>query len=147
MLINVSALPRFGVFLYVFCFYGRENEPLGPVKIGITANVAARLASVQTGQHRKLHAFAVFGTPNRDIARKMEGHFHCEFAAKRLEGEWFDYDPVVALEQMCAVWRYYFQNMPEAVEVMGIAHYEREIKVLRAWRQHYAQTSNVKAIA
>jgi hypothetical protein len=147
MSIIVENLPRAGVHIYLFCFYGRINEPMGPVKIGITSNVASRLAGVQTGQHRRLHALAVFDTPNRDIARRMEASFHREFTAGRLEGEWFDADPVTVLERMCAMWRYYFQQMPEGIEYVGIPFYEREIKVLRAWRQHYAETSNVQAIA
>lgn len=143
----VENLPRGGVFIYLFCFYGRTNEPMGPVKIGLTSNVASRLAGVQTGQHRRLHTLAAFNTPNREIARQMEASFHLEFSAGRLEGEWFNLDPITVLEKMCAMWRYYFQQMPDGIELVGIPYYEREIKVLRTWRQHYAETSNVQAIA
>jgi hypothetical protein len=147
MSLIVEKLPRAGVYIYVFCFYGRLNEPMGPVKIGITSNVVSRLAGVQTGQHQRLHALAAFNTPNREIARQMEASFHLEFASGRREGEWFDLAPITVLEKMCAMWRYYFQQMPDGIEYVGIPYYEREIRVLRAWRQHYAETSNVRAIA
>lgn len=146
MPIDVSYLPRHGVYLYLISGFGRENEPIGPVKIGISSNVATRLASVQTGCHRALQVLAVFGTPNRDIAREREAAFHQEFAVKRLEGEWFDVDPINALETVCAIWRHYFQQMPEGIESVGVPFYEREVKVLRCWRQYYAENSNVQAI-
>lgn len=147
MTVPVNLVPKIGVYLYLFCSYGREHEPLRPLKIGITSNVASRLTGVQTGCAARLHALAVFGIPNRDIAREREAAFHRDFAASRLEGEWFDVDPISALELICTHWRYYLQKLPDCIEVMGIPHYEREIKVLRAWRQYYAETSNVQAIA
>lgn len=146
MSIIVENVPKAGVHVYLFCFYGRENEPLGPVKIGITSNVASRLAGVQTGQHRKLHALAVFGTPNREIARRLESSFHEQLGSKRMEGEWFEMDPIRALETLCEMLRYYFQKMPECIDVVGIPFYEREIKVMQAWRSHYAENSNVTRI-
>lgn len=135
-----------GVYLYVICPFARENEPVGPVKIGITSNVAARLSSVQTGQHTRLRVLAAFPTPNREIARSRESNWHQHFADARLEGEWFKVDPIDALEVICMGWRHYFQNMPEFVDFVDVPFFEREVKVMRAWRQHYAENSNVVSI-
>ncbi|UFS77203.1 GIY-YIG nuclease family protein [Tardiphaga sp. 37S4] len=147
MAVNPDLLPKdSGVYLYLICGHGREHEPLSPVKIGITANVAARLASVQTGQHTRLSVLAAFTTPNRDIARTLESQWHRHFAKHRLEGEWFDVDPITALEVMCLGWRHYFQNVPEFINFVDIPFYEREAKVMRAWREYYAANSNVVSI-
>jgi hypothetical protein len=156
--IIVENLPQTGVYMYLFCTFGREYEPLRPVKIGITGNVRARLASVQTGYPKPLEALAVFNTPNRDIARKWESAFHKMFAADRLEGEWFNADPVHVLSEVCAAARGYFESgvkfstkgsstPDELAEHIGIPLFERDVKVYRAWRQHYAENSNVRAIA
>jgi hypothetical protein len=160
MSIIVENLPTdHGVYVYLFCFFGRENEPIGPVKIGITSNVAARLASVQTGAPRRLTAVAVFNVPNRDIARKWELGFHRIFTNSRLEGEWFSIDPIECLETMCSYISEHFRGMEriywkqgestaaEFIEEIGIPHYLREAKVFRCWREYYAENSNVQAIA
>jgi hypothetical protein len=147
MPIHVQYLPRTGVYLYMFCFIGRESEPFGPVKIGITSNVAARMAAVQTGQHKPLYPLAVFNTPNREIARAREVFTHKQFADRRLEGEWFDLDPVKALADVCSHWRYYLQNMPDAIEMLGISDFERDVRCYRAWREYHAENSNVQRIA
>lgn len=157
MPIIVKNLPRRGVYLYMFCPFGRDSEPLRPVKIGITDNVRTRLASVQTGSHVRLEALAVFNTPNRDIARRMEGSLHQLYAEHRLEGEWFSIDPVEALERVCAELRGYFAHCAsesgpggltadELSDAVGLPLFERDAKVYRAWRDHYARTSNVKPI-
>lgn len=145
--VNPDLLPKnFGVYLYLICAHAREHEPLAPVKIGITANVAARLASVQTGQHKRLSVIAAFTTPNREIARVLEGQWHRHFAADRLEGEWFNVDPIHALEVMCLSWRHYFQNAPQFIDFVDVPFFEREAKVMRAWREYYAENSNVVSI-
>jgi hypothetical protein len=144
--------------MYLFCAFGREYEPLRPVKIGITANVRSRLASVQTGYPKPLEALAVFNTPNRDIARKWESSFHDRYAAKRLSGEWFDLDPVYVLEDVCRSIRLYFKSAEQFAhpgslsaedlgDNIGLPHFERDVKAYRAWRQYYLENSNVQAIA
>jgi hypothetical protein len=153
----VQNLPRHGVYLYLLCTFGRESEPLRPVKIGITENVHARLASVQTGHHRRLHALGVFGTPNREIARKLERGFHEMYKSHRLEGERFDIDPIQALSDACKYFRFYYKsgerfavpgdcNADEMADGIGIPLMERDVKVFRTWREYYAEKSNVTPI-
>jgi hypothetical protein len=151
----IENLPRDGtwVYLYVLAGLGREHEPLRPVKIGITGNMPARLAAVQTGSPRRLHAAMVINIPNREIARTFESAFHSFYAGKRLQGEWFDIDPIDAMSMVCVAFKDYFERgyaenggdaLPqELCEMIGLPHWEREIKVLRAWRQYYSEKTNV----
>jgi len=154
MSLIVENMPREGVYLYIISPIGREHEPLRPVKIGITGNVAARLASIQTGSHRKLHVAMAINTPNRDIARSFESAFHAFYAEKRFEGEWFDVDPIDAMSMFCIAFKDYFirssarhggssPSVDDLSEMIGLPFWEREIKVLRAWRQYYSEKTNV----
>lgn len=76
-------------FVYVI------GHPGEPVKIGIAADVAARLAGVQTGYPRKL---TVFFHVAADDAAKVESACHRALAEHRTHGEWFDVAPDVAID-------------------------------------------------
>ncbi|MGM4906279.1 GIY-YIG nuclease family protein [Tardiphaga sp. 866_E4_N2_1] len=152
----VENMPKDGVYLYIISPFGRENEPLRPIKIGITGNMAARLASIQTGSHVKLRATMAINTPQREIARSFEAAFHAFYADHRLEGEWFDVDPIEAMCMFCVAFKDYFirncagdgaePTVDDLSELIGLPHWEREIKVFRAWREHYAENSNVTSL-
>lgn len=60
----------------------------GPIKIGRAVNVIERMRSLQTGLPHKLEVLGVL-EGGHDLERK----FHQEFAAIRLQGEWFKRDP------------------------------------------------------
>jgi hypothetical protein len=145
------------VFLYLIAPFGRDHEPLRPVKIGITANMKARLASVQTGSHQRLSYIAAFNTPNRDIATSFERAFHGFYASARLEGEWFNVDPIDAIQVACDSLRNHFARRDGgrpvdfdeagALAVAGVTEMEFQARRFRAWRSYYAENSNVQAIA
>lgn len=158
MNIKVAKLPRFGVYLYLMCFMGRPHEPLGPVKIGITGNVQSRISSVQTGCHQRLELLAAFNTRDRDIARRFESEMHDLGSRYRLHGEWFDIDPLIALEVACGVFRLIldeteavFPDDGESINYqmgrVGLLHFEGQVKDLHIWRNHYAENSNVTAMS
>lgn len=77
-------------FVYAIC--GDE----GPVKIGITKDVAKRLSGLQTGHPHRLRVF--FAAPMEDAvaARSVEKSCHARLSASRLSGEWFAIDPYEA---------------------------------------------------
>lgn len=56
-----------------------------PVKVGIARNVADRIATLQTGNWRKLHV--LYSLPG-DL--HLEKHLHLEMANDRIIGEWFE---------------------------------------------------------
>jgi hypothetical protein len=56
----------------------------GPIKIGFTRNLAARLRQLQTGHPAKLRVLRAFRGDER-----LEAWLHRHFAAHRLNGEWF----------------------------------------------------------
>lgn len=64
--------------------YFVQQGASGPIKIGKAANVAARIASLQTANPYPL---TLLGTAAGGIERERE--LHERFAADRLHGEWF----------------------------------------------------------
>ena len=62
----------------------------GPIKIGTSANVAARVAALQTASPTRLRVLA---TAPGGVA--LERALHVAFAAERLEGEWFSATPAL----------------------------------------------------
>jgi hypothetical protein len=79
----------------------KPGEPMGPVKIGISSNVAARLATLQTACPYPLQLVHVFTAPDLECARRTERTFHEVQAQHRSHGEWFNLSPIVALQLMC----------------------------------------------
>lgn len=78
----------------------RDGSLYGPVKVGITTNLNARLAQIQTGNPHQVDIALFFPTPGREFAAAFEQAFHHVMASKRLTGEWFDMEPVTALRAM-----------------------------------------------
>ena len=67
-------------------FIGCER---GPVKIGTTVNLAARLKKLQTGNPAKLKVLAIVRG-----GASVEASYHERFEAYRLQGEWFAGRPI-----------------------------------------------------
>jgi Meiotically Up-regulated Gene 113 (MUG113) protein len=80
-----------------YVYFVRAGARRGPVKIGVTANLLARLDKLQTGCPRDLHCLVAPQVPMAD-ARLLESQLHRHFAANRIRGEWFS--PTRALEEL-----------------------------------------------
>lgn len=79
-------------YIYVI---GREE---GPVKVGITSSLAARLSAIQTGCHFKIELLHYRECADRAQALEHEQIFHDVYAAQRLAGEWFEIQENLAIE-------------------------------------------------
>jgi hypothetical protein len=79
--------------------------PCPPCKIGITANLASRLATIQTGNHQKLTLVSTFFIPDRVLANTVEAAAHEKFQEYRLNGEWFSVNPIDATIGCCIAFR------------------------------------------
>jgi hypothetical protein len=88
-------------FVYVITV-DRPGTISGPVKIGVSSNVHGRLAALQTSCPYPLALVHAFEVPNGEIARDIERAFHVVQKRHRTSGEWFDLNPIVALQLMCA---------------------------------------------
>lgn len=77
---------------------GSEN---GPVKVGVSKNVRARISELQTASPYKLKLVHQFAFPDREIAMYMEQCFHELQCADRTNGEWFAINPIIALQILC----------------------------------------------
>lgn len=64
--------------------YFIQGESGGPIKIGMARNVRARMASLQTAHHSRLHLLG-----QMPGGSALESQLHRQFAAHRLQGEWF----------------------------------------------------------
>lgn len=71
----------------------------GPVKIGRSVAVQARLATLQTGCPTPIHILAVV-----DGGRLLERAYHEHFANDRLHGEWFRMSEALRLEIKRHAW-------------------------------------------
>jgi hypothetical protein len=85
-----------GQWLYVVAIEGSAN---GPVKIGVTNELAGRLAALQCGNHRRLFYAAVHRIEDRGDLFQTERRLHRALDPFRLVGEWF----AVSVEAAVAV--------------------------------------------
>jgi hypothetical protein len=79
----------------------RPTEIAGPVKVGISNNVSARLRGLQTACPYPLQLVHAFLAPDRTIAKSVESAFHHVLREHRTSGEWFDLHPCLATLYMC----------------------------------------------
>jgi hypothetical protein len=89
-------------YVYIIA-HSDDSGPVGPVKVGITKSPGARLASIQTGNWRRVEIVRSFKLSNRAIAHLIESTFHDYLAEHRLAGEWFGIEPFDAMEALCNV--------------------------------------------
>lgn len=66
----------------------------GPVKVGLSSCLSARLASLQTGYPHKLKIHHSYSFASRAAANSFEKRFHAECADEHgMHGEWFGMSP------------------------------------------------------
>lgn len=82
-------------FVYMI---GHNHATFGTaVKVGIAANVGARLAALQTANIEDLQLFYAMRFDSRDIALQVERLFHESELAGKVRGEWYGVSPIEAL--------------------------------------------------
>lgn len=62
----------------------------GCIKIGISADVDKRMATMQTGNEKRLHVVAKVLFPSRTEAYALEQELHQSLKKYRTRGEWFN---------------------------------------------------------
>lgn len=131
-------------FIYVIAHESAGGGITGPVKIGITSNPDARLATLKTASPKPLDIAFVFVAPNKEYARDIEAAFHKIRAKDRLHGEWFNLSPLMAVELMCMNMRAFLEREMEvpyydmymALDLTGVTLAEQKCQAeryLRAW--------------
>lgn len=66
-------------------------------KIGISQDVNARLATIQTGNPETLRIHYAFKI-DKSRAAKLESHIHKEYNHHKIRGEWFNLDECEAVK-------------------------------------------------
>ena len=79
--------------IYLLAHERHDGSLEGPVKVGISRAIGSRIASIQTGNPKKVALVFACVLPSADMARVVERHFHEDHQNYRLEGEWFDMTP------------------------------------------------------
>jgi hypothetical protein len=91
------------------CVYviGKITDGLmtGPSKIGISNNLSSRLATIQTSCPFKIDYAYMFECPEREWALALERSFHVTQRALKIQGEWFDIEPLLAVHLLCISYR------------------------------------------
>jgi len=81
-------------FLYVVATRARSGGATGPIKVGVTSNLRARLRTLQTGSPRQIAYFAIWDFRDcGSAAESLEGAFHALQGEHRLQGEWYGMAP------------------------------------------------------
>lgn len=113
------------IYVYIMC-HVEDGMDVGPVKVGYSYRPSTRLENLQCGNPRKIRLYKQFGTPQRDIAKFIEGGFHHMFAERRLAGEWFDLKPEEAAGLMAVNFIFFLssigikgKDLNEAMEIIG----------------------------
>jgi hypothetical protein len=70
------------------------NSSARMFKIGVSANVKSRLATLQTASPYRLQLNEAWAAPSRALAAGLERTLHTELDRFRVCGEWFFADPI-----------------------------------------------------
>lgn len=88
-------------YCYIYVMAASRDDGLSePVKVGISANPASRLSSINTAAPFRVALHRVFRMPSREMAQALERKFHELNADKRLNGEWFHMVPDDAVQSL-----------------------------------------------
>lgn len=102
------------------CVYFIQAGAGGPIKIGLAADVAKRLAALQVGNPHKLSILGVIRCDAADI----EASLHRMYRAERLSGEWFN-------------------PTPDLLDVIKRLAVPLELEPATSWRTGYPRTNPV----
>ncbi len=88
--INLSLLGQISGRGVPACYlYVITAELWGPLKIGYSVDVAARLSTLQTSHWERLMVVTAFRCRHTDAASAIERAVHARLKDSRLNGEWF----------------------------------------------------------
>lgn len=85
---NSDSITQFPQSANVFVYVIRVTS--GAVKIGVTNDVARRVATLQTANHEELTLVYVFKCQSQEHALSLESAFHSKYQHHHIRGEWFD---------------------------------------------------------
>lgn len=74
----------------VYYVYFIQAGTDGPIKIGVTWNIAQRLRMLQYGTPNELHHIGDTRCQDSQAARKLERALHEQLKAAHMRGEWFE---------------------------------------------------------
>lgn len=121
-------------FVYIIAVDTDSGE--GPIKVGISGDVAARIKTLQTACPFKIGLVHSFHFPEKEMALFFEQAFHACQSEHRMSGEWFKMNPIIALQIMCIyVEQSLKMRLPEGYEHMEKV---RELSGLNAATQKLA---------
>lgn len=81
---------------FVYAFITQQVEGDVFVKVGFSTRPVLRIVAIMTGCPLRLVRMRAIETPNKKIARNMEGSMHSALDKYRVSGEWFRMAPDLA---------------------------------------------------
>lgn len=119
------------------------QDDLGRVKIGVTKDIAARKAAIQTGSGSDLHLIRFVA----GAGQKVEKWLHRRFKDQRVRGEWFAFSDdmltvtppdevpsrvtVVQRRDIGLTLRERIRSIEESADLMGLSHKERLMMIVQ----------------
>ncbi len=79
-------------FLYII-----SEGDAGPIKVGVSNSHESRLCSLQSGNSKPLRLDFTLPFASRDEAFRAEGIVHKFLSETSMVGEWFDFEPRMAV--------------------------------------------------
>lgn len=123
---------------HFYILAGADSSPRGPVKIGISQDVDARIRTLQTGCPFTLQKVHVFNFPARDIAEYVEDAFKSLEKENRLHGEWYALHPIEVLHKSViyigTLFELHFKHRPRYIEISRrLSGLNEAADKLRSW--------------
>ena len=105
--------------IYIIAHDG--DPPTGPIKIGVSRDVAARLKGIQTSNPRPLMVYKTIELHQRSLSElfEQEAHKTLRDRGDALVGEWFDVEPKVAAALLAELYEWMMEYMSELVAIYG----------------------------
>lgn len=118
--------------VYVISAVNDDGKLAAPVKVGISENANVRLGTIQTACPFRIELAYVVSCFDRNIARALEMSFHNAQKDMQAYGEWFNIEPVRAINILCVAYRSYLLCVEPNKEIRdltldfsGVLHAEK----------------------
>lgn len=77
----------------------------GPLKVGVTGSLWARIGQLQAASHEELRLFGGVTARDHGAAWDFEREMHTRLRSSRIRGEWFNIDIATVEQEMTAAMR------------------------------------------
>lgn len=130
-------------YVYLIAHKG-EHGDVGPVKVGFTKSAPEkRMVILQTGNPTRLSLVFKFSAPTPELARLAESVFHEVAKDYRLTGEWFDMEPMEALNALTKCFMGLIaQDVDNAEDLIDLLKWSGVFRAADMWNEKSSENSS-----